>query len=30
MRFLALREGVHRIDKLRVTSVGDDFDFLVT
>jgi hypothetical protein len=28
MRFLALREGVHRIDKLRVTS--DDFDFLVT
>jgi hypothetical protein len=29
MRFLALREGVHRIEKLRVTGTGDDLDFLV-
>jgi hypothetical protein len=29
MRFMALREGVHRIEKLRVTGVGDDVDFVV-
>ncbi|WVQ96173.1 hypothetical protein IAU59_003276 [Kwoniella sp. CBS 9459] len=28
MRFLALREGVHRVEKLRL--VGDDFDFVLT
>ena len=29
LRFLALRDGVHRIDKLRLTGVGDDFDFVI-
>lgn len=29
IRFMALRNGVHRIDKLRVTGVGDDMDFIV-
>ncbi|WVF68636.1 hypothetical protein IAT40_003406 [Kwoniella sp. CBS 6097] len=28
MRFLALREGVHKVEKLRL--VGDDFDFVLT
>ncbi|WWD20118.1 hypothetical protein CI109_104593 [Kwoniella shandongensis] len=30
IRFMALREGVHRVEKLRVTGVGDDVDFLMS
>lgn len=30
IRFLALREGVHRIDKLRLTGAGDEFDFVIS
>ncbi|KAI9633031.1 TRAPP trafficking subunit Trs65-domain-containing protein [Dioszegia hungarica] len=30
IRFMALRDGVHRIEKLRVTGVGDDVDFIVS
>ena len=29
LRFLALREGVHKIDRLRVTGAADDFDFVM-
>lgn len=30
IRFLALRDGVHRIDKMRITGVGEDFDFVIS
>ena len=29
LRFLALREGVHKVDRLRVTGAADDFDFVM-
>lgn len=29
IRFLALREGVHKLEKLRITGQGDDFDFVM-
>ncbi|KAK8849494.1 hypothetical protein IAR55_004828 [Kwoniella newhampshirensis] len=30
IRFMALREGVHRVDKLRVIGVGDEVDFVMS
>lgn len=30
IRFLALREGVHKIERLRLTGVGDEFDFVIS
>ncbi|ORY34881.1 TRAPP trafficking subunit Trs65-domain-containing protein [Naematelia encephala] len=30
IRFLALRDGVHRIEKLRVQGAGDEFNFVLT
>lgn len=30
IRFLALREGVHRIERLRLTGMGDEFDFAIS
>ena len=29
IRFLALRDGVHKLDKLRIAGLGDDFDFVL-
>lgn len=29
LRFMALREGVHKLEKLRVTGMGDDWDFVM-
>jgi hypothetical protein len=29
MRFLALRDGVHTLDKLRVTGANEEFDFVL-
>jgi hypothetical protein len=29
IRFMALREGVHKIEKLVVTGVGDDWSFVM-
>lgn len=30
IRFLALREGTHRIERLRLTGNGDEFDFVIS
>ncbi|WVQ79410.1 hypothetical protein IAT38_001507 [Cryptococcus sp. DSM 104549] len=30
IRFMALRDGVHRVDKLRVIGVGDEVDFTMS
>jgi hypothetical protein len=29
MRFLALRDGVHRLDKLRITGANDEFEYIL-
>lgn len=29
IRFLALRQGVHRIERLRLSGMGDEFDFVI-
>lgn len=29
IRFLALRQGVHRIERLRLSGMGDEFDFMI-
>lgn len=29
IRFLALRQGVHRIERLRLSGMGDEFDFII-
>jgi hypothetical protein len=30
IRFMALREGVHQLEKLVVTGVGDDWNFVMS
>lgn len=30
LRFMALREGVHRVEKLLVTGMGDDWNFVMS
>lgn len=30
IRFLALRDGVHRIERLMLTGMGDEFDFAIS
>lgn len=29
IRFLALREGVHTVDRLRITGANEEFDFIM-
>lgn len=29
IRFMALREGVHKVEKLVITGVGDDWNFVM-
>ena len=29
IRFMALREGVHKVEKLVITGVGDDWSFVM-
>lgn len=29
MRFLALRDGVHKLEKLRITGLDNEFDFVM-
>ena len=30
LRFLALREGVHMLERLRITGANDEFDFVLS